>query len=512
MTTGSSSPLASRSVPVRWAARSELVRWRRSSVSLAPLLGFAVATLQALVLLAVGIAHGWASVLAWNVIWVTGLALPATGLIVGLVAVRDRGARDGGTTWRNLTPLTSSLARLAVIAGAVALMNVLAVIPVLAVGSVLVNGPAPVGRTVFTALTISLGCVAIIPILDLIARRRGLFVTLGFAVMWSVAGVLTAESYFWWAFPFAWPMRAVLPPLGTHANGVSFAPADAAIAQESPAPALGLSLALLAVSLGIFVLVRIYIRPVSRRPRARSSEQLAPSPAIRLSIAVSEGTTLNASSRPSTVLPHLLTLQRTSLPWLAVTALVLEVFTLMLWQSATYSAVLFELLILPVGASLLPILAWSKASTGWRSLATRPTSPTRLGLGLSASLCIGIVAVSVLSALIELAAGAAISHIASMWLLAVTVGSALMSFHLWLTVRFSAGLAIGIMCLGVLFSLVVGGSSLSSTLWAFGPWAWVFTAADDALRALVITVVSLTATALLQPLTIRAEKRYAALS
>ena len=50
MTTASSSGLASGPVPVRRAARSELVRWRRSSVAFAPLLGFAVATLQALFL------------------------------------------------------------------------------------------------------------------------------------------------------------------------------------------------------------------------------------------------------------------------------------------------------------------------------------------------------------------------------------------------------------------------------------------------------------------------------
>ena len=194
MTTASSRGLLSAPVPVRRATCAELVRWRRSSVAFAPLLGFAVATLQALMFVAVGIAHGWASVLAWNVIWVTGLALPATGLIVGLVAERDRGARDGGTTWRNVTPLTSSVARLAVVAGAVVLMNVLAVIPVLAVGSVVANGPAPVGRTVLTALAVSLGCVAIIPILDLVARRRGLFITLGLAVVWSVAGALPPKA------------------------------------------------------------------------------------------------------------------------------------------------------------------------------------------------------------------------------------------------------------------------------------------------------------------------------
>ena len=212
------------------------------------------------------------------------------------------------------------------------------------------------------------------------------------------------------------------------------------------------------------------------------------------------------------MLPHLLVLRRTSLPWLAATALTLEVFTALLWHSAAYSAVVFELLILPVGACLLPILAWSKASTGWRNLASRPTSATRLGLGLGACLCVGIVAVSIVSAMIELAAGASLSHIASMWVLAVTVGSALMSFHLWLTVRFSTGLAIGFMCLGVLFSLVVGGSSLASTLWAFGPWAWVFTASNYPLRTLAITTISLIATILMQPLIIRAEKRYAALS
>lgn len=511
MTTASSRGLLSAPVPVRRATCAELVRWRRSSVAFAPLLGFAVATLQALIFVAVGIAHGWASVLAWNVIWVTGLALPATGLIVGLVAERDRGARDGGTTWRNVTPLTSSVARLAVVAGAVVLMNVLAVIPVLAVGSVVANGPAPVGRTVLTALAVSLGCVAIIPILDLVARRRGLFITLGLAVVWSVAGVLTAESQIWWALPFAWPMRVILPLLGTHANGVSFTP-GAAIAQESALPAFGLSLALLVVSFGIFALVRIYTRPVSRSPRSRSSEPLVPTAAIRLSIAASEGTILLTHSRPSTVLPHLLVLRRTSLPWLAGTALALEVFTALLWHSAAYSAVVFELLILPVGACLLPILAWSKASTGWRNLASRPTSATRLGLGLGACLCVGIVAVSIVSAMIELAAGASLSHVASMWVLAVTVGSALMSFHLWLTVRFSTGLAIGIMCLGVLFSLVVGGSSLASTLWAFGPWAWVFTASNYPLRTLAITTISLIATILIQPLIIRAEKRYAALS
>lgn len=493
------------------AVGAELVRWKRSSVALAPLLGLAVASLQAVVFLSAGTAHGWASALAWNVIWVTGLAVPATGLIVGLVAARDQRARDGGTRWRNVSSLTSSVARFSVISGSVVAMNVLAVLPVLAVGSVLIGGPPPVGRTLTTALIVSLGCVAIVPLLDLVARRFGLFATLGFAVVWSVAGTLCAESANWGALPFAWPVRAVLPLLGTHANGIALTQADP-IATESPFPALTLTFVLLIINVTVLALVRTFGRPPRGRPRAKSTSNVAPSSAVRLSAIPTPAITALNNSQPSVLYPHILSLRRTSLPWMFAAAVALELFALVVWNDPDYSAVLFELVLLPISASLLPILAWSVVSPAWRGLATRSTSPRRLGAAFSVTLTIGIIALSVVSGTIELASGSTPGHVALMLIVAVTLGIALMSVHLWLTVRFSAGLALGVLCLGQLFSLVVGGSPLAASLWAFGPWAWVATASEDPLRAAAVTLGAVGTIALLHPLIFRAQQQYAAQS
>jgi hypothetical protein len=498
------------------ALGSEVARWPSSAGLFVPLLGVAVATMQALLYLVAGTNHSWNGVLAWNVTWVTGLATPAVGLLVGMVAVRDRAGRDGGMSWRPVSPLIAAWARWCVLAAGVVAMDMLAIVPVLLIGSSLgvpPTGQVLVGRVLLTAVVVALGGVALIPVWDLIARRFGLFTTVGASLVWGIAGVLTAENPWWWVYPFAWPIRATLPLLGTHANG-TFLTARDPIALASPVPAIQLTVLLLLVVMAVASFILIAVLPnagvtrATRRPRNESVAGL-----VRPMSAPRRDTVVQCH-RGSALLAVLVSLRRTNVLTAVVGVVVIEGLAVLVWRRGVYSSALFEYVTLPLVASLLPILVWSKMAPAWRVLAIRPGRPGRLTVSLRGAIVLYVVGFALVGSGIEAAAGVPYAHVIRAVIITVTLGMALASLQLWLAVRFSVVLSLAVLGVGMLLSLTTGGTSLASRLWMWGPWTWAgtVTTSTDPARMILIWFISLAAIISLQQPTTRALKRYAAAS
>jgi hypothetical protein len=491
-----------------------------------------MASIQALLYVTAGTQHTWNGVLAWNVVWVTGLATPAVGLLAGAVALRDRAGRDGGTSWRPVNPLAAAGARWCAMAVAVLVMDLLAVVPVLLVGAGM--GRPPVVRVVLTALVVALGGVAMLPVWDGVARRWGLFASTACALGWGVAGVLSAETSHWWLLPFGWPIRAVLPLLGAHANG-TLLPPDDPIAVASPAPAIGLTVGLLIVVCAAAAVIVARQLPV--QGSYRIGRRVAPSlqgaglRAIQLPLirrqgprpqpGVRPGRSPWAPSGPQTAIAHRhgsparalsLSLRNTGLAPLAAGAIAVQVGAVVIWHSSSYSSLLFEVITLPVVAGVMPVLVWSTIAPAWRALAIRPVRPGRLSRGLRIAVGGYVVGFALVSSGIELWARVSQAHFVRVVVISVTLGLALMGLHLWLAVRFSTLVSVAVLGIGMLVSLLTGVSNLASDLWMWGPWTWagIATTTDDPRQLVIMWVACVVLLAITGPLTARAGRRYAA--
>lgn len=83
----------------------------------------------------------------------------------------------------------------------------------------------------------------------LVAVVWGLGPGIAVGVVGLLSGALTADKVFWYAIPFAWPMRVILPVAGISPNGIPLPP-DSPLADASVIPvALALSAVLMAVVL-----------------------------------------------------------------------------------------------------------------------------------------------------------------------------------------------------------------------------------------------------------------------
>ncbi|SDC54064.1 ABC transporter permease [Actinokineospora iranica] len=84
-----------------------------------------------------------------------------------------------------------------------------------------------------------------------VAVRWGLGPGVTVGVAGLLAGALTADKVFWFAIPFAWPMRVILPIAGISPNGIAL-PAGSPLADPGVIPlALGLSVAVGTVLLAL---------------------------------------------------------------------------------------------------------------------------------------------------------------------------------------------------------------------------------------------------------------------
>lgn len=480
-------------VTARGAVSAERLRWRRSAAGRLPLIGGVAACVEGLLYLAGSTRQDWNALTHWQILWVTGLGPVSAGLMAGLLGRRERTARGGGAWWRPIAPTRAYLAQFAVLAGHAAVLQVFVLAAALQFGWLGgLSFPGPVGALAVLAVAGWGATLVLLAVAHHVALRYGLFAAVGLGLAWAVAGTLTAERATWWLQPWAWTVRAALPLVGTHANGIPVAPGDP-LSAASPWPPV-----LLTVALAVPV-VWLGGRLSPHRGGGRSGRRAAPVPTVPTGRPWRGG-----AARALAV-----SLRRTAVtPLLGATALLL-VFSLLLWGSPRASVQLLGLGVLPAGTALLPVLVWQANAPAWRSLALRVAGPRRLAIVLLGLMGAAVAALVCFTVPVLVLGGMPVGQALAVGLLAAVVAGMLVCWHFWLVVRFGVGVTVGAGAVGLLAAVVVGGSSLAYTLWPVAPWAWAATGVDGH-RILVCVPVSLLLTGILVPACRSAARRAAA--
>ncbi|MEU8972552.1 hypothetical protein AB0D11_25315 [Streptomyces monashensis] len=164
-------------------------------------------------------------------------------------------------------------------------------------------------------------------------------------------------------------------------------------------------------------------------------------------------------------------LRGTAPAWLCPGAVALIALWLS-WHDPDTSIPLFTLLVLPIGTLVLGLTVWSTAAQGWRAVASRATGTTGPALALTAVTVAIAVTVSLIIALLYLTAGIPAGHAWPLALTGATVGAMLTTLTLWLAIRTSQTVAAAVGIIGILFGVLVGGTSLQRTLWPLVPYSW----------------------------------------
>ncbi|MGN5379629.1 hypothetical protein ACQ4WX_27195 [Streptomyces lasalocidi] len=234
-----------------------------------------------------------------------------------------------------------------------------------------------------------------------LARQLHAGAALAAGFVWTVLGVVEAESAAWAVLPFTWLDRGALPVLGTHANGVALE-THSALAGASPWPPALLG-ALLAIP--FLLLPRLSLSGTRTAKHRTTAERPTFSPGATAILK----TVTEPAPRPAPAKPRLLgavlgILRGTALTWLCPGAVALVALWLS-WHDPETSIQLFTLLILPIGTLVLGLTVWSAAAQGWRAVASRATGTTGPALALTAVTVAIAVAVSLITALLYLTAG-----------------------------------------------------------------------------------------------------------
>lgn len=465
---------------------AERRRWPGSAGARLPMLGLAAAVMQGLLYLAGSTRHGWAALTAWQILWVSFLGPIGTGLLAGLLGRRETFARGGGAWWRPVSPRRAHLAGFVVLTGYALAMQVAVLSVALPFGWVGGLGfPGPIGHLLLLAAAQWASTLALLAIAHHVALRAGLLPAAGLGLIWALAGTFTAETSGWWWQPWAWTVRALLSLTGTHANGVPLEPGSPISAAASWPPLLASVLLACAVAaLGSRPWRRSPLR-ARRHPSRVSGQMTRP---VRLPTswrATGPTAALTASLRGTSSLPLLLAAATTVPLGLAI------------WPDPAYTHQLVVLLLLPVGTTLLPVLTWQANAPAWRALSLHTYSPAVLASRLVLVNAAAVAAFAVYCGIVLGTAGITWTTAVELTLLAITTGTALTTWHLWLAIRWHVGVALAAGAVGTLLALVVGGTGLSTTLWLVVPWAWAATATATPIRLVCALALGVGATIVL---------------
>lgn len=526
----SSQPAPGGLVPIGAAIRAEMARAKGSASARFAAFGLLIAVLQGVgwFTVATGPMRDWLGLLGWQSLYATGLFAPVVALLAATTTAREARAREGGTWARPLAPRTSVVARLVVLAWQSLLLQASLTLPMLGFGLAGGLTNAPVGR--FVAMWLVLWATSLLPLTIgyVLSRRIGLIATVGLALVWQIVGAVRAETATWWAEPWTWSVRAMLPILGIHQNGVRLV-ADSPIWSWNPIwPVLltlvtGLLVAALAAwrarvdatpSLGLAGLLR-------RRTRINSTPSgsgHAPSPARParpdlLGTGTSEGTSSDASvvpvviGRPRPFAAQAIVLRATAIPALVAAALLVLALVAVLWTSG-YVTGMATWLIVPLGACILACLVWSANADGWRIAALRlPVAASARSMSVW---CLGLLALVVAAATVfaQVSRGSGVPAMFAVLLFAT--GAMTLAVSLALATRCGTGAALGVTLVVLVFSLVFGSTWIAETnAWIAGVYGWPLTASSDPTRTAIALTISVVVTCVALAAWLRAIRRAA---
>jgi lantibiotic protection ABC transporter MutE/EpiE family permease subunit len=178
-----------------------------------------------------------------------GILIPMTAALLAALSVRaDQDA------WRLL--LSYAVPRPRYLFGkftALALATALStvILAVLLSGGAALNGQLTrsIGTILAAAFLPWLAGLGATALALLVSVVWGLGPTIAVGVVGMMSGMLISDKSWWWAIPFAWPMRVILPLAGIGPNGVPLSPTSPLRDHGVIPPAIALSLALLAAVL-----------------------------------------------------------------------------------------------------------------------------------------------------------------------------------------------------------------------------------------------------------------------
>lgn len=459
--------------------RAELIRLKGSVLVWLPLLGIPLAGLSALLAGAAG-THDATGLLWWQGMYLTGMAAPLLGVFAAVAETREQRARFGGVDTRPVSPEMIRAGRLVSVITAVGMFHLLN-FGVTWLVTLPLGGGA--NRQIFVVGGLAfLGAIGTTALGIVLARLVGLTWTVITLAGWQLAGTLSAEVNWWWAFPPAWAARLVLPDLGLHANLVPLA-ADSALAGEPPWLAVLLNVGFAGVV--SFLAVKMARRPV---PILRRGEQVDASGATRRPRNPRHGSEYRAPVSGWQVIRTVQLVQRRSaVPVLVAVVTVLLALTTWLYPPA-YVHGLVAFVFLPLGTAVLPMLTWRLLSPAWQVMVTENH---RVRAGLVGWHLMVVAMLCVVAGIAGLLAGAAVGPELLRCLIAMIVGGVLVTGALALVIRFSLGAGALFGVVWTVVSATLGGDVLAeSWLWLLALPAWPETA-DSPIRIAVAVVVGL---------------------
>ncbi|MDU0349004.1 hypothetical protein [Actinomyces sp. MRS3W] len=451
-------------------------------------------------------ASGWNDgVLPWLNPYPAAFALPMGALTGAMLAWRERRHRAGGTAWRATSPTLTAVARVVVLAASALVSQLLLLAPVVVDALVRGAGFGPWQQYLLFVLAMWVAVTgASVWGLALGQWLGGAAVGLApaFALVWSAAGAVQAETPTWWMRPWTWAIRPTLPLLEVHGNGVALETGSPVWDYPVAPSVLGSALLCLA-GVGVVLLgtrrahlirsgwlSRLLTRPTPvpqaddlTAPAHQAGPVLPATPADRADQAV-------PTHRPAPVmLPGPRNTFRAialGLPWrvwtvLAVVLLGLLVLTRAIY-STSYSLPLFTLAGIPIAAYVAGATAWRAQSDAWRTLVLR----ARPGVLTAASLTWALVllAAVLIPAWTVACWGAPLAQTdprlgaltAPVYVFMVAPFVAFMLAALAHTLAQLAGTAVTI-SVGVglfLVGLIIDGNEalVATPLWRFAPWGW----------------------------------------
>lgn len=461
-------------VPMVRVLRAEKARWRRDVSARIPWAGLVVGGGLGLLSSGASASPGWEAVLAWLNPWAVFVGPMLAVLVVAVSLSGDRACRGGGTWWRPVARWQMDAAKSAVSALSILLTTLGAVAGVLVVGATHEDiATIPWVRVAAVAATLWAGSVSVAAVIVRVGRRLGLLASLGIGALWCVVGALSAESPFAFAVPPAWAVRATIPLFGTHSNGITLAPGSP-LAQIDPIP---WSLACLGFAVLVVIVRRreVSLPGVDRLAAPAAvvrAEDEAPrvAPSLRSDARHPRRAGREPSSR-SVTRATLVALRRTPL-WIVPLVATASILLMTRWQPPARVLQVVPLAVVPVVASIAPLIVWGRLRPAWRAVATRPVALVRPALA-AATLMVLVTSCSVVVPLLVLGAvGVDPARVRVLVVMCVLAGVMWTCVQLVLTIAAGRVVATAAGIIGTFVSLLIGGSVLADRFWRWDPWSW----------------------------------------
>ncbi len=450
--------------------QAEIVRTKGSAVQWFPLIGLSIGITSSTLAFWSAEGHDASGALAWQAMYVTGMAAPLLALLAGLAEDREKANRYGGTDIRPVSPYAIRAARIGV------LIVVSALFHLMNFGSswalTILDGREGANSLLVAGGLAFMCSISTLCIFSLVARYFSILMTLLAAVVYQAAGTLLSESALWNLLPPTWPVRLLLPVLGVHSNAVPLTEGEL-LAQETPLQGIVLNSLFALVTLSLTVFARGRQRKVTNKKNTQAQPQQSISPAQFSLDSVYASPDFSGRNSPDNLALALssirMALFRSSISWLLFA--VLAVFGMMaIFYPASYISGFYTFFVLPLGAGLLPIVSWKLLSSAWR-VTVLENAKTRVSYLMWHSILLVFLAIVV--GVLHTFAGGNFPETVKLVVLWSTTGVVLATISTVLCVSYGVGLTIAWSIFITVLSATLGGDVLAeSILWVVALPAW----------------------------------------